>query len=40
MAGPYECAHKREVRAIVNPIAGGECEAVCGTAFAAGCSVG
>ncbi|MBT9972760.1 hypothetical protein KN336_13535, partial [Staphylococcus aureus] len=26
--------------AIVNPIAGGVCEAVCGTAFAAGCSVG
>ncbi|WP_309246519.1 putative immunity/bacteriocin fusion bifunctional protein [Staphylococcus aureus] len=25
---------------MVNPIAGGVCEAVCGTAFAAGCSVG
>ncbi|HGZ3149566.1 TPA: putative immunity/bacteriocin fusion bifunctional protein [Staphylococcus aureus] len=40
MAGLYACAHYCGVWAIVNPIAGGVCEAVCGTAFAAGCSVG
>ncbi|WP_460413832.1 putative immunity/bacteriocin fusion bifunctional protein, partial [Staphylococcus aureus] len=37
MAGLYACAHYCGVWAIVNPIAGGVCEAVCGTSFAAGC---
>lgn len=40
MAGLYACAHYCGVWAIVNPIAGGACQAVCGTAFAAACSVG
>lgn len=39
MAGLYACAHYCGVWAVVNPIAGGTCEAVCGTAFAAACSV-
>ncbi|WP_460997065.1 putative immunity/bacteriocin fusion bifunctional protein, partial [Staphylococcus aureus] len=40
MAGLYACAHYGGVGAIVNPRAGGVGEAVCGTAFAAGGSVG
>ncbi|WP_240622422.1 putative immunity/bacteriocin fusion bifunctional protein, partial [Staphylococcus lutrae] len=39
MGGLYACAHYCGVWAIVNPIAGAGCEVVCGTAFAAACSL-
>lgn len=39
MAGLYTCIHYCGIWAVVNPIAGGTCEIVCGTAFALGCAM-
>ncbi|WP_229293688.1 putative immunity/bacteriocin fusion bifunctional protein [Staphylococcus ratti] len=39
MGGLLACAHYCGIWLIVNPIAGGTCQAVCGTAFAAACSL-
>lgn len=39
MAGLYTCIHYCGIWHVVNPIAGGTCDVVCGTAFALGCAV-
>ncbi|MCO4338802.1 putative immunity/bacteriocin fusion bifunctional protein [Staphylococcus agnetis] len=39
MGGVLACGHYCGIWAIVNPIAGGTCGAVCGTAFTAACSL-